>query len=82
MTLAIMLIIVALAFLAGQHEEGLLALFLSWPWWLKVGSILIAVAILGLGWLFEQSRRWPHSRPGQPEAPPSSGPPDETRSDD
>ena len=58
-TLAIIIIMGMVAYLEIISEGEPVAMWLGWPWWAKALSIIVPIALLLIGRIFENSRQWP-----------------------
>ncbi len=62
-TLAIWIILGAIAYLSYVSEGEPFEMWFSWLWWAKGLSIVGIIAILLIGRIFENSRQWPKLPP-------------------
>ncbi len=59
LTLALFVIMGFIGWMVFKSGGKPIALWLSWPWWAKVLSIVGPIFILLIGQIFENSRQWP-----------------------
>lgn len=58
-TLAIFIIMGIFAYLIAISEGEFVAMWLGWPWWAELLSIIGPIVLLLIGRLLENARQWP-----------------------